>query len=126
MEQDNTIILTSTLMPSAIILAFAIVLTIWFHRTIDELPAPSALTIIINQNINPNGILLQQQPPIVAPIPRQPISIHNFSGEQEEEVITQSTSPIIQERRPPTPSRRHTPIIIISPTGSADSVAYVP
>ncbi len=69
MEQDNTIILTSTLMPSAIILAFAIVLTIWFHRTIDELPAPSALTIIINQNINPNGILLQQQPPIVAPIP---------------------------------------------------------
>lgn len=77
MENNNTLIIASTLAPSAFILATVIVLTVRFHRANlrNELPAPPAPTVIINQQINPqnpnNDIPLQPYlNPIHTPILR--------------------------------------------------------
>ncbi len=61
------------------------------------------------------------------PIPQWPILINRFIREQEgDKILFEETSPVILERRPPTPPRRRMPIVILSPTSSADSTPYAP
>ncbi len=61
MEKDNAIIVATSLAPSAILLTVALILTIRFHyRPLQQREVPTAaLTVIINQQINPNDIPLQ-------------------------------------------------------------------
>ncbi len=131
MEKDDTITLAASLAPGFILLSAALIITVRFHyRLLRQVKVPPATpTIIINQQINPtpNDIPLEQQPRIIAPIPRRLIPINNLARDEErEEIVSESTSPVILERRPPTPPRRRMPIIILSPTGSANSTPYAP
>ncbi len=130
MERGNITILAASLAPATTFLTTTLIIAIRFHYgPLQWVEVPNATpTIIINQQINPNhDIPLEQQPWIVAPIPQWPILINSLDRVKErEEVISESTSPVLPERRPPTTPRRHTPIIVLSPTTSAESTSYAP
>ncbi len=131
MENDNACIIAISLgISSATLLSIALILTIRFcYRPLQWIEVPNpAPTVTTNQTESTDGILLQQRSlRIIAPIPRRPIPIDNFLREQEGgEILSEETSPVILERRPPTPPRRCMPVIILTPTGSPDTTPYVP
>ncbi len=110
---------------SSTLFAAALTLALRNRRNNTRRPTqPITLTQIVNPPAN-NGIPVEQQPRIIAPILRRPIPIHNLVGD-EEEIVSESTTPVIPERRPPTSPRRHTPIITLSPTGFTNSTPYAP
>ncbi len=128
MENDDACIIAISLgILSATLISIALILTIRFcYRSLQWVEAPHTAPTVTTTPTNPNNdIPLEQQPPrIFAPIPQWPIPIDHFAREQEgEEILSEETSPVIPERRPPTPPRRCTPIIILTPT---DSTPYVP
>ncbi len=128
MENDDARIIAISLgIPSATLLSIALILAIRFrYRPLRWIEVPNP-TVTTNQTDSNNGILLEQRPPwIIAPIPRRPIQINNFLREEGGEILSEETSPVILERRPPTPPRRCTPVIILTPTGSPDTTPYVP
>ncbi len=131
MENDDTHIIAIFLgIPSATLLSIALILAIRFcYRPLQWIEVPNAApTVTTNQTDSTDGFLLQQwSPRIVAPVPQRLIPIERFIRDQEGgEILSEETPPIILERRPPTPPRGHTPIIIISPTSSPDSAPYAP
>ncbi len=131
MENNNAHIIAISLgIPSTTLLSIALLLAFRFcYRPLQWVDAsPTTPTVTTNQTESTDGIPLQQRSPgIVAPVPRWPILINDFTrvtGETED--ISESVPSVIPERRPPTPPRRHTPIIVISPTSSTDSLPYAP
>ncbi len=75
------------------------------------------------------GIPLEQRPPrILAPLPRQPIPLNNFTRVAESEAggTSESTPSEMTNRRPPTPPRRRTLIIVISPSTTAENSPDAP
>ncbi|PBL03187.1 hypothetical protein ARMGADRAFT_1021923 [Armillaria gallica] len=136
MENDDARILAIALgIPSAMFLSAALILAIRFHhRPLQRIEMPHTATVAINPNNstnNVNAILLEQLPPrIFAPVPWRPIPIDDFARSgiwEEEEIHLESSSPVILERRTPSPAREHTPVITIaspSPPSSEHSLMY--
>ncbi|PBK85844.1 hypothetical protein ARMGADRAFT_1087121 [Armillaria gallica] len=133
MENDDASIIAISLgIPSTTLLSITLILAIRFrYRPLQQIETPHAAPTVITTPTNDfNGILLEpQSPQIIAPIPQRPIPINELLRpgiNEEEEDISESPAPVILERRSPTPPRRREPIVIISPTGSAESALYVP
>ncbi len=140
MDSDDATTLTLALgIPSATLLSIAFLLTLRIqHRQLQrredltptvptDSPAPRPDSPDL---VDPYyGIPLEQRPPrIIAPIPHRPIPINDFTRvtELNEGGIPESISPVIPEGRPPTPPRRRTPIIVISPTTPTEDPPYAP
>ncbi len=134
-NNDTTILALALGIPSATLLSIALLLAFRFqYRPLQrrEFPTPTvstnspAPTDLVDLYY---GIPLEQRPPrIIAPIPRRPILLDDFDrvAGSEEGGVPELISPIIPERRPPTPPGRHTPIIVVSPTTSAEDPPYAP
>ncbi|PBK82537.1 hypothetical protein ARMGADRAFT_1090245 [Armillaria gallica] len=121
MENDDTQILAIALgIPSAMFLSAALILAFRFHyRLLQRIEMPHAApTVTINPTNDVNAILLEQLPSrIFAPIPWRPIPIDDFARSgiwEEEEIHLQSPSPILLERRTPSPARECMPVITIA------------
>ncbi len=135
MENDDTTILALTLgIPSATLLSIALLLAIRFQyrplqRREDLNPTVPTNSPAPSDPVDPYyGIPLEQRPPrIIAPIPRRPIPLDDFARVAgSEEGVPESTSPIIPEKRPPTPPRRRMPLVVISTTASTEDLPYTP
>ncbi len=134
-SNDATILALALGIPSATLLsiAFLLVLRIEYRQLQAQRirnptvptnsPAPSP------PPVDPYyGVPFKQRPPrINAPLPHRPIPLHEFNkAARSEEESLQSVPPGELAPRPPTPPRRRTPVIIISPTTSADDHPHTP
>ncbi len=131
MENDDTRIIAISLgIPSATLLSIALILAIRFHyRPLWWIEAP---------NPPPQSLPIKQNPPMAShsssdhPESSHPYhadwswSMTSLESRREGRFLSEETSPVIPERRPPTPPRRCMPIIVITSTGSANSTPYVP
>ncbi len=133
-SNDTTILALALGIPSAMFLSIAFLLVLRIqHRQLQARRIPNP-TVPTNSPAPPSpvdpyyGIPLEQRPPkIVAPLPRRPIPLNEFDRiSRSEEGSLQSIPPILPAPRPPTPPRRRTPFIIVSPTTSADDHPYAP
>ncbi|PBL01846.1 hypothetical protein ARMGADRAFT_1071339 [Armillaria gallica] len=126
-DTDAKIIAISLGIPSAtfLITALIIAIKVWYcpyrprrRRVRCEDPTVTTTTTPTN---DPDGIPLEQLPPrIVAPVLRYVIPIHNLTRvDDEEEVMGEPANP---QRRTPTPPRRHTPAINLSPTNTPSPI----
>ncbi len=131
-SNDATILALALGIPSATFLSIAFLLVLKIQHW--QLQARRILnpTVPTNSPTPPSpidpyyGIPLEQRPPrIVAPLPRQPIPINEFNRVvRSEEGSLWSISLVDPAPRPPTPPRRRTPVIVISPTTTADDLPY--
>ncbi len=137
MENDNnaTILALALGIPSTTLLSIALLFAARLHLRQQQRREASNPTVPTNSPAPSNpadpyyGIPLKQRPPrIIAPLPRRPIPINDFNRvtRSVEGRVSESTSPIIPEARPPTPPRRRMPVIIVSPTTSARDFTDVP
>ncbi len=134
-SNDTTILALALGIPSATLLSIAFLLVLRIqHRQLlaQRIPNPTVPTntpVPSPPPVDPYyGILLEQRPPRVnAPLPRRPIPLNEFDrAARSEENSLRSVSPIFTAPRPPTPPRRRTPVIVVSPTTSADDHPYAP
>ncbi len=135
MDSNDATILTLALgIPSATFLSIAFLLVLRIQRQqlqARRIPNPMVPT---NSPAPPSpidpyyGIPLEQRPPrIVAPLPHRPIPLNKFNRvARSEEGSLELISPILHVLRPPTPPRRCTPVIVISPTTTTEDPPYAP
>ena len=138
MDSNNATILALALgIPCATLLSVACLLTLRIsHRQLlaHRIRNPTVPTNSPTPSPPPvdpyNGILLDQRPPrILAPLPYRPISLDSLARVARQEAdgrIARSVSTEVPEGRPPTPPRRHTPIVVLSPTTSTEDSSGVP
>ncbi len=135
-SNDATILALALGIPSTTLLSIAFLLALRIqHRQLQarRIPNPTVPTNFPAPSPPPvdpyYGIPLEQRPPrILAPIPQQPIPLREFDRivRTSEGRISESTSPVIPETRPSTAPRRHTPIVILSPTNSTNDPPDAP
>ncbi len=128
MENDNIKIIALALgIPSTTFVSLALLIAISFHYNLinrigRQRTTPTVATTPTN---DVDAILLEQLPPrIFAPIPRHSIPIHDLLGNNQQEVVGESTDPEDLEGGTPTPTRRRMPVI--EPTGTPSYAPYVP
>ncbi|PBK90553.1 hypothetical protein ARMGADRAFT_1082812 [Armillaria gallica] len=136
MENDDAQIVALALgIPSATLLSIALLLAVRFrYRPLQRLEAaPATPTVVPTPTNSPandvDAILLEQQSPrILAPIPRHPIPLDELAraGRREEKDLPEPPTPIIEERRSPTPPRRGDSLYIVTPANSPTPTTHVP